>query len=227
MVKSAFLTLFDSFLLPACLKLRVGLIFAKYRPKKNRVIMSVENEAQEAFNQEEQVSNQQSAEQQESTEQQVDQSNDTEQAAAPEAAQQDEFREKFVRLYAEFENYRKRTNQERLDLIVTANAGLLKDMLPVLDDFDRAIANNENLDDAAALREGFKLIQNKFKQILLSKGLKEMEAKGHDFDSDLHEAIANIPAPEENLKGKVVDDVEKGYFLNDKVLRYAKVVVGQ
>lgn len=189
--------------------------------------MSVENEAQEAFNQEEQVSNQQSAEQQESTEQQVDQSNDTEQTAAPEAAQQDEFREKFVRLYAEFENYRKRTNQERLDLIVTANAGLLKDMLPVLDDFDRAIANNENLDDAAALREGFKLIQNKFKQILLSKGLKEMEAKGHDFDSDLHEAIANIPAPEENLKGKVVDDVEKGYFLNDKVLRYAKVVVGQ
>ncbi len=178
--------------------------------------MSVENEAQEPLNQEAQENSAQETEQQESTEQQADQ-----------AAQQDEFREKFVRLYAEFENYRKRTNQERLDLIVTANAGLLKDMLPVLDDFDRAIANNENLDDAAALREGFKLIQNKFKQILLSKGLKEMEAKGHDFDSDLHEAIANIPAPEEQLKGKVVDDVEKGYFLNDKVLRYAKVVVGQ
>ena len=139
----------------------------------------------------------------------------------------DEYKEKFVRLYAEFENYRRRTNQERLDLIVTANGGLLKDLLPVLDDFDRAIANNEQLDDVAALREGFKLIQNKFKQILLSKGLQEMEAKGLPFDSDLHEAIANIPAPEDTLKGKVIEDVEKGYYLNDKVLRFAKVVVGQ
>jgi molecular chaperone GrpE len=189
--------------------------------------MSVENEAQEAYSQEEQASNSKETEQQESAEQQVDQNIEADQAQESQTTQPDEFREKFVRLYAEFENYRKRTNQERLDLIVTANAGLLKDLLPVLDDFDRAITNNENLDDAAALREGFKLIQNKFKQILLSKGLKEMEAKGHDFDSDLHEAIANIPAPEDNLKGKVVDDVEKGYFLNEKVLRYAKVVVGQ
>ena len=139
----------------------------------------------------------------------------------------DEYKDKFVRLYAEFDNYRRRTNQERLDLIVSANGGLLKDLLPVLDDLDRAVANNEQLEDVAALREGFKLIQNKFKQILLSKGLKEMEAKGLTFDSDLHEAIANIPAPEEALKGKVIDDVEKGYFLNDKVLRFAKVVVGQ
>ena len=188
--------------------------------------MSVENEAQEAFNQEEQAGHTPTPEQPETDSAQAD----TAQEAQNEEAQstnQDEFREKFVRLYAEFENYRKRTNQERLDLIVTANAGLLKDLLPVLDDFDRAITNNENLDDAASLREGFKLIQNKFKQILLSKGLKEMESKGFEFDSDLHEAIANIPAPEEQLKGKVVDDVEKGYFLNDKVLRYAKVVVGQ
>jgi molecular chaperone GrpE len=139
----------------------------------------------------------------------------------------DEYKDKFVRLYAEFENYRRRTNQERLDLIVSANGGLLKDLLPVLDDLDRAITNNEQLEDVAALREGFKLIQNKFKQILLSKGLKEMEAKGLTFDSDLHEAIANIPAPEAKLKGKVIEDVERGYFLNDKVLRFAKVVVGQ
>jgi molecular chaperone GrpE len=104
---------------------------------------------------------------------------------------------------------------------------LLKDLLPVLDDLDRAIANNEQLEDVVALREGFQLIQHKFKQILLSKGLKEMEAKGQAFDSDLHEAIANIPAPEDALKGKVIDDVEKGYYLNDKVLRFAKVVVGQ
>ena len=135
--------------------------------------MSVENEAQEPLNQEAQENNAQETEQQDSTSNHSDQSNETEQPGT--APQQDEFREKFVRLYAEFENYRKRTNQERLDLIVTANAGLLKDMLPVLDDFDRAVTNNENLDDAAALREGFKLIQNKFKQILLSKGLKEMQ----------------------------------------------------
>jgi molecular chaperone GrpE len=139
----------------------------------------------------------------------------------------DEYKDKFVRLYAEFDNYRRRTNQERLDLIVSANGGLLKDLLPVLDDLDRAIFNNEQLEDIAALREGFKLIQHKFKQILLSKGLKEMEAKGLPFDSDLHEAIANIPAPEEVLIGKVIEDVEKGYYLNDKVLRFAKVVVGQ
>ncbi|MFM7643537.1 MAG: nucleotide exchange factor GrpE [Sphingomonadales bacterium] len=139
----------------------------------------------------------------------------------------DEYKDKFVRLYAEFENYRRRTNQEKLDLIVSANGSLLKDLLPVLDDFERAIPNNEQLDDVAALREGFKLIQAKFKQILLSKGLKEMEAKDQPFDADLHEAIANIPAPSEDQKGKVIDDVEKGYYLNDKVLRFAKVVVGQ
>lgn len=139
----------------------------------------------------------------------------------------DEYKDKFVRLYAEFDNYRRRTNLEKLDLIASANGSLLKDLLPVLDDFERAIANNEQLEDVVALREGFKLIQSKFKQILLSKGLKEMEAKDQPFDADLHEAIANIPAPTEEQKGKVIDDVEKGYYLNDKVLRFAKVVVGQ
>jgi molecular chaperone GrpE len=181
--------------------------------------MSVENEAHEELNQE--------AQENQTQENEAQDINEQEQQEAASEANSDEFRDKFVRLYAEFENYRRRTNQERLDLIASANAGLLKDMLSVLDDFDRAVANNENLEDIEALREGFKLIQNKFKQILLSKGLKEMEAKGQAFDSDLHEAIANIPAPEEALKGKVVDDVEKGYYLNDKVLRYAKVVVGQ
>lgn len=152
---------------------------------------------------------------------------DDDQNAEQSNEQIDEYKEKFIRLYAEFENYRRRTNLERLELIASANGGLLKDLLPVLDDLDRAIANNEQLEDVQALREGFQLIQHKFKQILLSKGLKEMEAKGHAFDSDLHEAIANIPAPEDALKGKVIDDVEKGYYLNDKVLRFAKVVVGQ
>jgi molecular chaperone GrpE len=139
----------------------------------------------------------------------------------------DEYKDKFVRLYAEFDNYRRRTNEEKLNLIASAGKDVISSMLPVLDNFERAIATNENLEDLAAIKEGFNLIFNQLKGILESKGLKPMEAKGLTFDSDLHEAIANIPAPEDAMKGKVIDDVEKGYFLNDKVLRFAKVVVGQ
>lgn len=138
-----------------------------------------------------------------------------------------ELNDRFLRLFAEFDNYRKRTNKEKIDLITNANEGVLKDLLPVMDDFERAILNNESADDIAVVKEGFHLIFNKFKGILESKGLKPMNAKGESFDSELHEAIANIPAPSENDKGKVIDDVEKGYFLHDKVIRYAKVVVGQ
>jgi molecular chaperone GrpE len=134
---------------------------------------------------------------------------------------------KFIRLYAEFENFRKRTNKEKVDLLSHASAGVLKDLLPVMDDFERAIANNASIEDANALREGFMLIFTKFKAILEHKGLKQMEAKGNPFDSEIHEAIANVPAPSKNMVGKVVDDVEKGYILNDKVIRFAKVVVGQ
>lgn len=135
--------------------------------------------------------------------------------------------DRFIRLYSEFDNYRKRTNKEKIDLISTASSSVLKDLLPILDDFERAIANNENSDDIAVLKEGFHLIYNKLKTTLESKGLKAMEVKGEAFDSELHEAIVNIPAPTEDLKGKVVESVEKGYFLGDKVVRYAKVVVGQ
>ena len=138
-----------------------------------------------------------------------------------------EINDKFVRLYAEFDNYRRRTNKERIELISTASAGVVKDMIPVLDDFDRPLANNEKSDDIKAVKEGFVLVSTKFRSILEGKGLKAMESKGKPFDSELHEAIANIPAPEKKLKGKVVDDVEKGYLLNDKVIRFAKVVVGQ
>ena len=135
--------------------------------------------------------------------------------------------DRFIRLYAEFDNFRKRTNKERIDLINSASAGVMKDLLTILDDFERAILNNENVEDIQAVKEGFQLIYQKFKGILESKGLKPMVAKGESFDSELHEAIANIPAPTEDDKGKVVDDVEKGYYLNDKVIRFAKVVVGQ
>jgi molecular chaperone GrpE len=135
--------------------------------------------------------------------------------------------DRFIRLYSEFDNYRKRTNKERLELISSAASGILKDLIPVLDDFERAIINNENSNDVTALKEGFHLIYTKFKTVLEGKGLKMMNAKGEAFDSELHEAIANVPAPEDHLKGKVIEDVEKGYFLNEKVIRYAKVVVGQ
>ncbi len=137
-----------------------------------------------------------------------------------------ELNDRFLRLYAEFENFRRRTNKEKLDLINSASSGVLKDMLPVLDDFERAIQNNDKVEDVQAMREGFLLIYNKFKHVLEAKGLKPMQSKGEAFDSELHEAVANIPAPEDELKGKVIEDVEKGYYLNDKVIRFAKVVVG-
>ncbi len=138
-----------------------------------------------------------------------------------------ELNDKYLRIHAEFDNYRKRTNKEKLDLIATASSGILKDLLPVIDDFERAIANNEKVDDIESVKEGFQLIFNKFKNTLETKGLKPMDSEGKDFDLDLHEAIANIPAPSKKMKGKVIEAVEKGYYLNDKVIRFAKVVVGQ
>jgi molecular chaperone GrpE len=138
-----------------------------------------------------------------------------------------ELNDRYLRLYSEFDNYRKRTNKEKIDLIATASAGVLKELITTLDDFERAIANNETVEDLTTVKEGFHIIYNKFKTTLENKGLKAMSAKGESFDSELHEAIANIPAPSEDLVGKIVDDVEKGYYLHDKVIRYAKVVVGQ
>lgn len=138
-----------------------------------------------------------------------------------------ELNDKYVRIHAEFDNFRRRTNKEKLDIMATANAGVLKEMLPIIDDFERAIANNANVDDVTSLKEGFQLIFNKFKTTLEQKGLKEMKVVGETFDSEVHEAIANIPAPKKKDKGKVIEAVEKGYYLNDKVIRYAKVVVGQ
>jgi molecular chaperone GrpE len=138
-----------------------------------------------------------------------------------------ELNDKFLRLYAEFDNFRKRSNKEKVDLIINANAGVLTDLIPVLDDFERAILNNESATEIEVVKEGFFLIYNKFKGLMESKGLKPMKAKGQPFDSELHEAIANIPASSNKEKGKVIEDVEKGYYLNEKVIRYAKVVVGQ
>ena len=135
--------------------------------------------------------------------------------------------EKFVRLYSEFDNFRKRTAKEKIEITKTASENVLRDLLPVLDDLERAIANNGSVEDPEALKEGFGLIQNKLFKNLEVKGLKRMESHGETFDVDKHEALTNIPAPSDDMKGKVVDVVEKGYLLNDKVIRFAKVVVGQ
>ena len=126
--------------------------------------------------------------------------------------------DKYLRLYSEYENYRKRTNQEKADLLLNGSREMMKAILPVVDDFERALAVTD--DD-----EGVRLIYSKLMKILEQKGLKAMESKGEKFDESMHEAVTQIPAPDAEQKGLVIDVVEKGYYLNDKVLRYAKVVV--
>ncbi|MBA4276708.1 nucleotide exchange factor GrpE [Flavobacterium sp.] len=135
-------------------------------------------------------------------------------------------KDKFLRLFAEFENYKRRTSKERVELFKTANQEVLLAMLPVLDDFDRAIAEIKKTDDNVLI-QGVELIQEKLKNTLVSKGLEEIEIKAGDaFDADFAEAITQIPAPSAKLKGKIVDVIEKGYKLGDKIIRFPKVVVG-
>ena len=134
--------------------------------------------------------------------------------------------DKYLRLFAEFDNFKRRTQKERVELLQTAGKDVIVSMLPVLDDFDRANKATENATDINAIREGIQLVHTKLKSILVQKGLKEMESINTVFDTDHHEAITKIPAPSEDMKGKVMDELEKGYTLNDKVIRFAKVVVG-
>jgi len=138
-----------------------------------------------------------------------------------------EANDKYLRLYSEFDNFRKRTAKERVELINTAGEDIFKSLLPVLDDFERAIKSNAETTDVKAVNDGVNLIFNKFKSTLTSKGLQEMKSHGETFDADIHEAITNVPAPSDDLKGKVVDELEKGYSLNGKIIRFAKVVIGQ
>lgn len=135
--------------------------------------------------------------------------------------------EKYLRLSAEFDNYRKRTLKEKIDLTKTAGEDLLKDILPVMDNFERGIKSIDDAKDIDAVKEGIMLIYNNFKDFLKQKGVKEIEAMHQEFDTDVHEALTKIPASEKKLKGKVVDVIEKGYFLNEKVMRFAKVVIGE
>ena len=138
-----------------------------------------------------------------------------------------EMNDKYLRLYSEFDNYRKRTIKEKADIIKTAGEDVFKALLPVIDDFDRAVKANEKIDDIQSIKEGLILIHNKLKNTIQQKGLTAFECTVTPFDADVMEAITHIPATDDSQKGMVVDEVEKGYKLGDKVIRFAKVIIAQ
>ncbi len=136
-------------------------------------------------------------------------------------------KKEYMFLMAEFDNFRKRSLREKSEIIKNGAESAMRNILPIIDDFDRALQATATSDNVAAVREGVELIYNKLIQYLESNGVKEMDTTGKDFDADIHEAVTTFPAPSEDLKGKIIDTVQKGYSINDKVLRHAKVVVGQ
>jgi len=142
-------------------------------------------------------------------------------------AELEQQKDKFVRKVAEFENYKRRNARERIELIQTAGKEVITDMLDVLDDCDRAQKQIESSDDVGEIKQGVMLVFSKLRNMLAARGLKPMETIGKEFDPDLHDAITEIPAPSKDMKGKIVDEVMKGYYLNDKIIRHAKVVVGK
>lgn len=137
-----------------------------------------------------------------------------------------ELNDKYIRLYADFENFRRRSTKERLELLKFASEETFRQLLPILDDFERAFKSMPEVSDISIIRQGQELIYNKLKNILIQNGLQEMKAFGEIFNPDLHEAITNVPVSTEDQKGKVIEEVEKGYYLNGKVIRHAKVIVG-
>jgi molecular chaperone GrpE len=166
----------------------------------------------------------------ENTANEITQNTDEQVVEAPEQTAEEkivELNDKYLRLYSEFDNYRKRTSKERIELFKTAGQDILTDLLPVMDDFERALQNMDKKGDVKTIRKGVDLVFNKFKSTLENKGLKHFKSLEQEFDPEVHESITKIQAPNKNMIGKVVDEVEKGYKLNGKVIRYAKVVVGQ
>ncbi|WP_256007388.1 nucleotide exchange factor GrpE [Pedobacter deserti] len=164
----------------------------------------------------------------EQSEGQTEQQTDGDALSAEEKLKQENaaLNDKYLRLFAEFDNFKRRTQKERIELLQTAGKDVIISLLPVLDDFDRANKAMETAADISSIREGLALVHTKLKSVLGQKGLKEMVSINETFDTDNHEAITKIPAPNEEMKGKVIDELEKGYTLNDKVIRFAKVVVG-
>jgi molecular chaperone GrpE len=185
---------------------------------------------------EEQITNEENTVEQANVEQQNGENSVVEETpaeVAPELSAEEKLKEenaalndKYLRLFAEFDNYKRRTQKERVELLQTAGKDVIVSLLTVLDDFDRANKAAESAVEVGPIKEGVQLVHLKLKNLLAQKGLKEMESINTPFDTDLHEAITKIPAPNEELKGKVIDELEKGYTLNDKVIRFAKVVVG-
>ena len=193
-------------------------------PKKNNeeeLLKAAQNEAETTDGQEQ--------ENQETTQEEAPVSEAEKQEQELEKAQAalEEQKDKYLRLSAEFDNYRKRTMKEKAELILNGGEKTITSILPVVDDFERALKNMESATDVAAIREGVELIYNKFMSVLGQNGVKVIETKEQALNTDFHEAIAVIPAPQEELKGKILDCVQTGYTLNDKVIRHAKVVVGE
>ena len=204
-----------------------------YKNNKNR---NMDPKEKENINEEELMSE---ATQDEATENEEIQEEDAQDSAAPaeeeKLAQEleeankviEEQKDKYLRLSAEFDNYRKRTMKEKAELILNGAEKTISSILPIVDDFERALKNMETATDVAAVKEGVELIYNKFMSVLGQDGVKVIETKEKPLDTDFHEAIAVIPAPDKSLKGKILDCVQTGYTLNDKVIRHAKVVVGE
>lgn len=193
-------------------------------PKKNNeeeLLKAAQNEAKATAGQEQ--------ENQETTQEEAPVSEAEKQEQELEKAQAalEEQKDKYLRLSAEFDNYRKRTMKEKAELILNGGEKTITSILPIVDDFERALKNMETATDVAAIREGVELIYNKFMSVLGQNGVKVIETKEQALNTDFHEAIAVIPAPQEELKGKILDCVQTGYTLNDKVIRHAKVVVGE
>lgn len=184
------------------------------------------SEKEKEVQQEEEVATQQAADAENQNSTAENQNQESQDPLTELQSKYDELNDKYLRLYSDFDNFRRRTAKERIDLLKSGGEDVFKAMLPVLDDFERAMKNIDAAQDVASVKQGVDLIYNKLVKEMSNKGLKQMETIGQPFDSDFHEALTQIPAPSEDLKNKVVDEMEKGYFLNDKVIRFAKVVVG-
>ena len=189
-----------------------------YAADENKKSQSIENEKETVMNEEKKTENQ-------------DKKKSSKKSKAKKEKELlekiDDLNDKHLRLFSEFDNYRKRTAREKIELIGSASANLIEELLPVVDDFERAIESNEQIEGCDIVKEGIVHIYNKLYGTLEKNGLKSMDSLGKEFDTDFHEAITYIPAPSEDEKGKVADVVQRGYLLNDKVIRYAKVVIWQ
>ena len=203
---------------------------ANYHSKKNKKTINMDPKEKKVKEEELEDTNTETNEQETEdtvTKEVADEGNDIEKLLEEANSKVEDLEDKYLRLSAEFDNYRKRTMKEKAELIKTGGEKVVSSILPILDDLERAIKNMETSEDIVAMKEGVELIYNKFMKVLAENGVQKIETKDKDFDTDYHEAIALVPAPTEEQKGKILDCVQTGYTLNDKVLRHAKVVVGE